>query len=127
MLTKFIAKLLGKKIYKSEIILTSDDFTAHKEDDCMLSSLKWIIAGLYESGSYISNEVDSTKSLIIGKLSEFKLFSISQSSVIICGYTKPTNEELMFLTNNMVYIPDRIVNNLRKHEVDFSKIDKMFK
>lgn len=126
MLTKLIAKLLGKKIYKSEIILSSDDFTATKEDDCMLSSLKWIIAGLYESVKYNDNEI-SSKNLIIGKLSEFKLFSVSSSSIIICGYTKPTNEDLMFLSNNMIYIPDRILNSLRKQEVDFSKLDNMFR
>lgn len=126
MLTKLIAKLLGKKIYKSEIILSADDFTAKKEDDCMLSSLKWIIAGLYESAIYTKDNFES-KNLIIGKLSEFKLFSISSSSIIICGYTKPKNEDLMFLSNKMVYIPDRIINSLRKQEVDFSKLDNMFK
>jgi len=121
MLTKLIAKLLGKKIYKSEIILSDDDFTAKKEDDCMLSSLKWIIAGLYESAIYTKDKFES-KNLIIGKLSEFKLFSMSSSSIVICGYTKPKNEDLMFLSNNMVYIPDRIINSLRKQEVDFSKL-----
>ena len=127
MIKRFIARLLGKKLYKSEIVLTSDKFTALYESDCLFKSLKWAIAGLYESAYYSSYEDKMKSDVVIGKISEFKLFSITSSSIIFLGYSKPKNEDLMFLTNNMVYIPDRILKTLRKEEVDLNKLDGMFK
>jgi hypothetical protein len=128
MLTRFIARILGKKIYKSEIIITSDEFTAYYESDCLFASLKWVIAGLYESAHYSSTtDSNQSKNIVIGKISEFKLFSLSSSSIVLFGYNKPKNEDLMFLSNNMVYIPDRILKTLRKEEVDLTKLDGMFK
>ena len=127
MLTRFIARILGKKIYKSEIIITSDEFTASYESNCLFASLKWAIAGLYESAHYSSTDGNQSKNIVIGKISEFKLFSLSSSSIVLFGYNKPKNEDLMFLSNNMVYIPDRILKTLRKEEVDLTKLEGMFK
>ena len=41
----------------------------------------------------------STTNGIYGHICEFKLFSVTRSSITICGYKTPKNEDILFMTD----------------------------
>lgn len=128
MITKIIARILGKKLFMSEITILKEEFTATHYSDSLLESLKWTLHGIYES-SNLNNDIDnsSNKLGVFGQIREFKIFKLSKSSISFCGYPKPKAEETLFMTNQMVYIPQNILKNLKKQEVSVSELDTMFK
>jgi hypothetical protein len=109
MFTHFIAKLLGKKLYKAEVIIESGSFTADNYSDSITDVLQWALHGIHEA--YASEPADSGSAThgVFGKISEFKLLNITKNSIGILCYSKPKNEDIMFMTNRMVYIPETIL------------------
>ena len=110
MFTKLIARLLNKKLYKSQIIIVEDDFTADYYSDSLLHSLKWTLHGIYETNA--TQQISSSKSSsatngIFGQISEFKVLNFTKSSIGFCNYAKPKSSDTMFMTNQMVYILKR--------------------
>tara|TARA_B100000579_G_scaffold376398_1_gene341856 strand:+ start:88 stop:465 length:378 start_codon:yes stop_codon:yes gene_type:complete len=109
MLTHFIAKLLGKKLYKAEVIIESGSFTADSHSDSITEALKWVLHGIHEAYESEPNDTGSANHGVFGKISEFKLLNITKNSIGILCYSKPKNEDIMFMTNRMVYIPETIL------------------
>jgi hypothetical protein len=123
MFTKLIAKLLKKKLYKSNVHLTDEEFTANYYSNCILSSLKWTLHGIYESSNFRSSDMGSKK-YIYGQICEFKILSINNGSIVFFDYTKPRSDDFLFMSNNMVYIPENILKIAKKsklHVSDFLK------
>ena len=129
MFNKIIAKLLNKKLYKSKITILDDEFTATHDSDSLLESLKWTLHGIYEANATQQQQQENTKSNrgIFGQICEFKILSISSSSISLLDYSKPKNEDMMFMSNHMVYIPQKILNNLKKQETSLADLDAMLK
>lgn len=128
MFNKIIAKLLNKKLYKSKITILDDEFTATHDSDSLLESLKWTLHGIYEANA-TQQQQENTKSNrgIFGQICEFKILSVSSSSISLLDYSKPKNEDMMFMSNHMVYIPQKILNNLKKQETSLADLDAMLK
>ena len=130
MFTQIIARLLKKKIYKSQITLVGDDFVAEYHNDSLLESLKWTLHGIQEANATQPSDhpkKGSATNGIFGQISEFKVLNVTQSSIGICGYSKPNNEDIMFMTEQMVYIPEKILTTLKKQEATLSELDTMSK
>lgn len=130
MFTQIIAKLLKKKIYKAQITMVGDDFVAEYHNDSLLESLKWTLHGIHEANAtQPSNhpKKGSATNGIFGQISEFKVLNITKSSIGVCGYSKPKNEDIMFMTEQMVYIPEKILTTLKKQEATLSDLDSMIK
>ena len=96
----------------------------------MLESLKWTIHGIYEASGFdhLSFDEDilekASKGIgVFGKIREFKIFSVSTSSVTLFDYTRPKNEDILFMNNKMIYIPDKILKNLREQDAKLSELD----
>ena len=130
MVTKLIAKILKKKLFKSQVTMVGDNFVAEHHSDSLLQSLKWTLHGIHEANAtqseYNHKNVSATKG-IFGQICEFKILSVTKSSVNICGYSKPKNEDILFMTNQMVYIPEKILSTLKKQEATLSDLDTMLK
>ena len=60
---------------------------------------------------------------VFGKIREFKIFSVSSSSVTLFDYTRPKNEDILFMNNKMIYIPDKILKILREQDAKLSELD----
>ena len=69
----------------------------------------------------------STTNGIYGHICEFKLFSVTRSSITICGYKTPKNEDILFMTEQMVYIPQKILNTLREQDAHLQDLEIMTK
>ena len=130
MFTKLIAKLLGKKLYKSNVTMISDDFVATHHSDSLMESLKWTMHGIYEMCATQAPDGLKQGSMtggVFGQICEFKLINITQKSIGICSYAKPKNEDLLFMTNQMVYIPEKILKSLKKQDAQLGELDAIFK
>jgi hypothetical protein len=130
MFTQLIAKLLKKKIYKSQITMVGDDFVAEYHNDSLLESLKWTLHGIHEANATQPKDhpkKGSATNGIFGQISEFKILNVTKSSIGVCGYSKPNNEDIMFMTEQMVYIPEKILTTLKKQEATVSDLDTMSK
>ena len=127
MFNKIIAKLLNKKLYKSKITILDDEFTATHDSDSLLESLKWTLHGIYEANATQQQENTKSNRGIFGQICEFKILSVSSSSISLLDYSKPKNEDMMFMSNHMVYIPQKILNNLKKQETSLADLDAMLK
>tara|TARA_X000000950_G_C13859370_1_gene638036 strand:- start:933 stop:1325 length:393 start_codon:yes stop_codon:yes gene_type:complete len=130
MFTKIIAKLLKKKLYKSKVTIVGDDFIAEHQSDSLIESLKWTLHGIHEAYATQSNDhpkKNSTTNGIFGQICEFRIVNVSKSSIAIFDYAKPKNEDIMFMTNHMVYIPEKILSTLKKQEVTLSDLDLLIK
>tara|TARA_B110000444_G_scaffold261092_1_gene311027 strand:+ start:2506 stop:2898 length:393 start_codon:yes stop_codon:yes gene_type:complete len=130
MFTQLIAKLLKKKIYKSQITMVGDDFVAEYHNDSLLESLKWTLHGIHEANATQPEDhpkKGSATNGIFGQISEFKILNVTKSSIGVCGYSKPNNEDIMFMTEQMVYIPEKILTTLKKQEATVSDLDTMSK
>ena len=125
-----IAKLLKKKLYKSQITMVGDDFVAEHHNDSLLESLKWTLHGIHEANATQPKDHPKKASAtngIFGQICEFKIFNVTKSSIGICSYAKPKNEDIMFMTEQMVYIPEKILTTLKKQEATMSDLDTMLK
>ena len=130
MLNKIIAKLLNKKLYKSSITILADDFTATYNNDSLLESLKWTLHGMYEANHTQSPESLKSKSTtngIFGQICKFKIISFTSGSITILDYAKSKNEDMMFMSNSMVYIPDTILKTLKKDQVSLEQLDSIIR
>ena len=99
MITEIIAKLLGKKLYKSQITIVEDEFDAIHYSDSLLESLKWTMHGIYETCSTqlpVGNAPGSAIHGVFGQICKFKLISVTQKSIGICSYSKPKNEDILY-------------------------------
>ena len=115
----------------SQITILDDEFTAVHHSDSLLETLKWTLHGIYETETYRvhsnTEEDENRRTGVFGQIREFKILSLSKSSISFCGYPKPKAEETMFMTNQMVYIPQKILKSLKNQEVSISELDMMFK
>ena len=130
MFTQIIAKLLKKKLYKSQITMVGDDLVAEHHNDSLLESLKWTLHGIHEANATQPEDHPKKASAtngIFGQICEFKIFNVTKSSIGICSYAKPKNEDIMFMTEQMVYIPEKILTTLKKQEATMSDLDTMLK
>ena len=130
MFTKIITKLLNKKLYKSQVTMVGDDFVAEHHSDSLLESLKWTLHGIHEAHATQPDKHLKKGSIthgIFGQISEFKILSITKSSISLLGYSKPKNEDILFMTNQMVYIPEKILYCLKKQEATLNDLDSMLK
>jgi hypothetical protein len=109
MLTSFIAKLLGKKLYRAEVIIESGTFTATHHSDSITEVLQWALHGIHEAYGTEPNKKGSVTHGVFGKICQFKLINVTQKSFGILCYSKPKNEDIMFMTNQMIYIPETIL------------------
>ena len=110
--------------------MVGDDFVAEYHNDSLLESLKWTLHGIHEANAtQPSNhpKKGSATNGIFGQISEFKVLNITKSSIGVCGYSKPKNEDIMFMTEQMVYIPEKILTTLKKQEATLSDLDSMIK
>lgn len=119
MIKRLLAKLFGKKLYKAEIIITEDEFTAVYYADTLSKCLSWTLAGLQEARNTSDSKLMHTKG-IYGRLMPLKVVSITQSSIGIMSYKKPVTEDYLFMTDEMVHVPESIMKIVRKEEPDLS-------
>ena len=115
---KILAKLFKKKLYKAEVIMTEDNFTAEFYSDSVNKCLEWILIGLHES-VYTGNGASNftlTKG-IYGKLSPLKVWQLNPGSIKLMSYKEMTHADYMYMTDRMVYIPENILS-LAKLEKD---------
>lgn len=130
MVTQIIAKILNKRMYKSQVTILGDDFVAEYHSDSLLKSLKWTLHGIHEANSTQPENHPKQASAIngiFGQIRKFKILNLTKSSIGICSYTKPKNEDIMFMTEQMVYIPEKILTSLKKQEVSLTELDVMSK
>ena len=117
MIKRLLAKLFGKKLYKAEVIITDDDFTAEYYADTLGKCLSWALAGLYEARSTSDSKLMHTKG-IYGRLMPLKVISVTSNSIRIMSYKKPVTEDYLFMTDEMVHVPESIMKIVRKEEPD---------
>lgn len=130
MFTSLIAKILRKRLYKSQVSVVGDDFTAVHYSDSLIEALKWTMHGIYEMSTTQSTDHPKQKSItngVFGQICDFKILSVTQKSISIFGYATPKNEDILFMTNQMVYVPEKILRALKKQDAKISDLDAMFK
>ena len=108
MIKKRIANLLGKSLYRSKVIISKEDFTATHDSNCILDSLKWTLHGIHEAVIGSHNTLSITGG-VYGQICEFKIINITKKSIGFFCYSTPKTEDTLFMTNNMVYIPETIL------------------
>jgi hypothetical protein len=119
MVTRLIAKLLRKKLYKGEVVMASDSFTATNYSDSITDVLRWTLHGIYESATFGEEGTVKTPSTdIFGKVCEFKLLHITKSSIGFFCYSRPRNEDVMFMSGRMVYIPETVLKMAKRGDFD---------
>ena len=109
----YIAKLLKKKKYKAEVYIHDGNFTAEYYSDALNESLSWTLAGISESYVTSSNTKSLTRG-IYGKISKFSLIHIADGKIKVCEYKLPSSSDYLFMTDAMVYVPDSIMNEVRR-------------
>lgn len=118
MITKLLSKIFKKKLFRCEVVILKDDFTAEFECDSLKSALDWVLHGIYEA-RYTSNEdVDAPYQLsltkgIYGRIMPYKLISFSCNNITLFGYKKPKPEDHVFMTDNMIHVPENIVKQVK--------------
>ena len=130
MFKQIIAKLLKKTLYKSQITIIGDNFVAEYHNDSLLESLKWTLHGIHEANATQPKDHPKRASAtngIFGQICEFKILNVTKSSIGMCSYAKPKNKDIMFMTEQMVYIPEKILTTLKKQEATMSDLDTMLK
>jgi hypothetical protein len=118
MIKRYLSKLFKKKLYKAEIIITSDDFIAEYYADTLSACLSWTLNGLQETRSSITESKLSYTKGVYGRIMPLKVISITQSSISILSYKKPVTEDYLFMTDTMIHVPDSIMKIVRKEEPD---------
>ena len=118
MIKHYLSKLFKKKLYKAEIIITSDDFIAEYYADTLGACLSWTLVGLQESrSSVVESKLSYTKG-VYGRIMPLKVIDITQNSVGLLTYKKPVTEDYLFMTETMIHIPESIMKVVRKEEPD---------
>jgi hypothetical protein len=118
MIKRLLAKLFKKKLYKAEVIITDDEFTAEYYADTLGKCLGWTLAGLQEARITSNSELTHTKG-VYGRLMPLKILNISSKSIGVMTYKKPVTEDYLFMTDKMVHVPESIMKIVRKEEPDF--------
>ena len=108
---KLLAKLFKKKLYKAEVIMTEDKFTAEYYSDSINKCLEWILVGLHES-VYTGNDNSNftlTKG-VYGKLSPLRVCQLNPGSIKLMTYKEMNHSDYMYMTDRMVFIPENILS-----------------
>ena len=117
MIKKLLAKLFGKKLYKAEVIITEDGFTAEYYSDTLGKCLSWTLAGLNEARVTSDSNLIHTKG-IYGRLMPLKVINITSNSIGVMSYKTPVTEDYLFMTDEMIHVPESIMKIVRKEEPD---------
>jgi hypothetical protein len=117
MIKRLLAKLFGKKLYKAEVIITDDEFTAEYYADTLGQCLSWTLVGLQEARNTSGSKLSHTKG-VYGRLMPLKLINITSKSIGVLAYKKPITEDYLFMTDEMVHVPESIMKIVRKEEPD---------
>jgi hypothetical protein len=123
MLTKIISKLFKKKLFKCEVVLLKDDFVAEYETDSLKSALDWVLHGIYEA-RYTSQQADtdydckfSATKGVYGRIMPYKLLCFSEKSITLLGYKKPKPDDHVFMTDNMIHVPENILKKVKNEAI----------
>ena len=117
MIKRLLAKLFGKKLYKAEVIITDDEFTAEYYADTLGQCLTWTLVGLQEARVTSNSKLSHTKG-VYGRLMPLKIINITSKSIGIMSYKTPVTEDYLFMTDEMVHVPDSVMKIVRKEEPD---------
>lgn len=124
MISKLVSKLFKKKLFRCEVIILKDDFIAEFQTDSLKSALDWVLHGIYEA-RYTTNYdgIDATEPLsitkgIYGRIMPYKLLSVSEKGITLFGYKKPKPDEHVFMTDNMVHVPEIILKQVKKETIN---------
>lgn len=121
MVKRFLSKLLNKPLYKAEVIITSDDFIAEYHSDTISSCLSWTLVGLQETRSTSTELKLSFTKGIYGRIMPLKVFSFNKNSIGFMSYKKPATEDYLFMTDQMIHVPESIMKHVRKEEPNLLK------
>jgi len=114
---KILAKLFKKKLYKAEVVMTEDNFTAEYYSNSVNQCLEWILIGLHES-VYTSNHSNFTLTKgVYGKILPLKVYQVTTGAIKLMSYKEMDSTEFMYMTDRMVFIPENILS-LAKLEKD---------
>jgi len=110
---KIIARLFRKKLYKAEVIIVDENFTAEYYADTLSQCLNWTLVGLQEARQTSSSKLIHTKG-VYGRIMPLKILNLSSGSVGILSYKQPLSEDYLFMTDKMIHIPESIMKYVRK-------------
>jgi hypothetical protein len=119
MIKRLLAKLFGKKLYKAEIILTEDNFTAEYYANTLNQCLSWTLVGLQEARVTSNSKLSHTKG-VYGRLMPLRIINITSNSIGIMSYKRPCTEDYLFMTDEMVHVPESIMKIVRKEELNLT-------
>ena len=108
-----VLKFLDKKKYKAEVFILSDNFTAEFYSDSLNDALNWILAGLTESFATSDNYSSITRG-VYGRICDFSVIHLDDNSLKLFEYRPPNKVDYMFMTDSVVFVPDSIMNQVRK-------------
>ena len=111
MIKKLIASLLKRKLYKAEVLITDDNFTAEFYSDSLNECVTWILSGISESFATSNNKKSMTRG-IYGRVSKFSILNFDNNTIKINEYKEPPSREYLFMTDAMVYVPDSIMRKV---------------
>ena len=111
MIKKLIASLLKRKLYKAEVLITDDNFTAEFYSDSLNECVTWILSGISESFATSNNKKSMTRG-IYGRVSKFSILNFENNTIKINEYKEPPSREYLFMTDAMVYVPDSIMRKV---------------
>ncbi len=111
MIKKLIASLLKRKLYKAEVLITDEDFTAEFYSDSLNECVTWILAGISESFATSNNKKSMTRG-IYGRVSKFSILNFDKNTIKINEYKEPPSREYLFMTDAMIYVPDSIMRKV---------------
>lgn len=120
MIKRLLAKIFRKKLYKAEVLLIEDDFTAEYHSDKLSKCLAWTLNGLQEARSTNDESKMSYTKGIYGRIMPLKIVNITQSSVGVLSYKKPCSEDYLFMTDTMIHVPESVLKIARKEEFDLN-------
>ena len=112
-MNRILSKILKKKKYKAEVYITADDFTAEYYSDSLNEVLSWTLSGIAE-GYATSNNTKSMTRGIYGKICKFSTIHVANGLIKLCEYKSPSTGDYLFMTDVMVYVPDSIINAVKK-------------
>ena len=111
MIKKLIASLLKRKLYKAEVLITDDNFTAEFYSDSLNECVTWILSGISESFATSNNKKSMTRG-IYGRVSKFSILNFDNNTIKINEYKEPPSREYLFMTDAIVYVPDSIMRKV---------------
>ena len=54
----------------------------------------------------------------------YKILSVSEKGITLFGYKKPKPDEHVFMTNNMIHVPEIILKQVKKETINDYFISK---